>query len=417
MMKNKHLLLLAVFLLAIISVTEYGCKHDPVIPVDYPDTCNMENISFISTVEPVLQNNCYGCHSNITPNGRIDLTDFNVLASLVVNGRLSGVINREAGFSPMPPGFALDSCTVKQIDSWIADTASTIISSCDTLNVTYTANVYPILQANCNSCHSGASPAGGLDFTNYNQLALVAQNGALMGSIQHSEGYSPMPQNADKLDDCSIAQIGIWVRDTTFTPPGGGNDHPCDPDTAYFHNQVLPLLISNCATSGCHDAASHKDGVILVDYASVMQTTEVKPGDPFDSELYKVLVKEEGDDLMPPPPASLTNEQIDLVKEWIAQGALDNFCEDCDTNNVTYSNSVWPTLETNCTGCHSGSSPGGGIPITNYNEVVVIVDNGKLMGSVKHETAYSPMPKNGGKLADCKIKEIEIWIADGTPDN
>jgi len=416
-MKNKLLISMTGFLLVIISITEYGCKHEPVIPTESPETCDMENISFASTIEPVLKNNCYGCHSSITPNGGIDLTDFNVLAELVVNGKLSGVINRETGYSPMPPGFALDSCTVKQIDRWIADTAATIIGDCDTLNVTYTGTVYPILQANCNSCHSGTSPAGGLDFTDYDQLAIIAQNGALMGSIQHLEGFSPMPQNADVLDDCSIAQIGIWVRDTTYTPPGGGNDHPCDPDTAYFQNQVLPLLISNCATSGCHDAASHEDGVILVDYTSVMQTTEVKPGDPFDSELYKVLIEDEGDEIMPPAPASLTMGQIDLVKEWIQQGALDNSCDDCDTTNVTFSASVWPALETNCMGCHSGATPAGNIPITNFNEVFEIANNGKLLGSIRHNIGFSPMPKNGTKLSDCKIKEIEIWIADGTPNN
>ncbi len=420
MMKNKHLLLLIGFLLIIISTTEYGCKHEPVLISEIPEDCITEDINFWPTVDSILGNNCYGCHSGITPNGGVNLTDFNVLAALVVNGKLSGVINRESGYSPMPPGFALDECSVKQIDNWIADTAATIMGDCDTLNVTYAGTVYPILQANCISCHSGETPAGNLDFTDYEQVSIVAQNGALMGSIQHLEGYSPMPQNSPKLDDCSIAQIGIWVRDTTFTPPGGGgNDYPCDPDTAYFQNQILPLLISNCATTDCHDGSSEDNDVVLVDYASVMQTGKVKPGDPFDSKLYKVLVKEEPDDRMPPPPAeALSTEQTELVKKWILQGALDNFCqEDCDTTNVTFSTSVWPTLETNCVGCHSGATPAGEIPITNYNEVVAIATNGKLLGAIRHETGFSPMPKNGAKLIDCKIREIEIWIEDGTPDN
>lgn len=417
-MKNKLLISIVGFLLIIISVTEYGCKHEPVLISEIPEDCDTENISFWPTVDSVLNNNCYGCHSSITPNGGIDLTDFNVLAALVVNGKLSDVINRESGYSPMPPGFALDDCTVKKIDLWIADTTATIIGSCDTLNVTYTGTVYPILQANCNSCHSGASPAGNLDFTNYEQLAFVAQNEALMGGIQHLEGFSPMPQNSPKLDDCSIAQIGIWIRDTTFTPPGGGNDHPCDPDTAYFQNQILPLLISNCATADCHDGSSEDNDVVLVDYASVIQTGKVKPGDPYESKLYKVIVKDEPDDRMPPPPANALNiEQTEMVKKWILQGALDNFCNDCDTTNVTFSSSIWPVLETNCVGCHSGATPAGDIPITNYNEAVTIANNGKLLGVIGHETGFSPMPKNGAKLADCKIKEIEIWIADGTPDN
>ena len=29
---------------------------------------------------------------------------------------------------------------------------------------------------------------------------------------------------------------------------------PCDPDVVYFSKDILPLLRSNCAKSGCHDA-------------------------------------------------------------------------------------------------------------------------------------------------------------------
>ena len=29
---------------------------------------------------------------------------------------------------------------------------------------------------------------------------------------------------------------------------------PCDPDVVYFDRDLLPILKSNCAKSGCHDA-------------------------------------------------------------------------------------------------------------------------------------------------------------------
>jgi len=40
-----------------------------------------------------------------------------------------------------------------------------------------------------------------------------------------------------------------------------------------------------------------------------------------------------------------------------------------------------------------------------------------LMGTIKHESGWSPMPKNGNKLSDCKIQKIDRWILDGTPNN
>ncbi|MBT3174502.1 MAG: hypothetical protein HN336_06610 [Lentimicrobiaceae bacterium] len=90
---------------------------------------------------------------------------------------------------------------------------------------------------------------------------------------------------------------------------------------------------------------------------------------------------------------------------------------DCDTTNVTFSNDVMPVISASCTGCHSGSAPAGNIRLSNYDEIVSVANNGSLMGTIKHESGWSPMPKNGNKLSDCKIQKIDRWILDGTPNN
>ena len=87
---------------------------------------------------------------------------------------------------------------------------------------------------------------------------------------------------------------------------------------------------------------------------------------------------------------------------------------DCDTTNVTFSNDVMPVISASCTGCHSGSAPAGNIRLSNYDEIVSVANNGSLMGTIKHESGWSPMPKNGNKLSDCKIQKIDRWILDGT---
>ena len=142
----------------------------------------------------------------------------------------------------------------------------------------------------------------------------------------------------------------------------------CSSDTVYFQNTILPLVVSSCGTTGCHDQASQKDGVVLTDYASIINTGEIKPGDPNDSELFETL-SEDGDDLMPPPPYDpLSSEQIRVIRQWIAQGAKNNACSDgCDTANATFSGQIWPMMESYCTGCHSASAPGGGIVLADYN--------------------------------------------------
>ncbi len=89
----------------------------------------------------------------------------------------------------------------------------------------------------------------------------------------------------------------------------------------------------------------------------------------------------------------------------------------CNTENVSFSEEIWPVVSSNCISCHSGASASGGLPMGNYAEWVDAIEGGRVMGALRHESGFSPMPKGGGKLSDCNISKIESWIADGMPDN
>ena len=89
----------------------------------------------------------------------------------------------------------------------------------------------------------------------------------------------------------------------------------------------------------------------------------------------------------------------------------------CDTTSVTFTNDVWPVINAQCTGCHSGGTPSGNIRLENYSDVVVIAKNGKLLGSIRFDSGFSPMPKGGAKLSSCTIAKMEKWVHDGTPNN
>lgn len=213
------------------------------------------------------------------------------------------------------------------------------------------------------------------------------------------------------------------VADTTTTTipvlPAGPAVTSCSPDTVYFHQTILPLITSNCAMSGCHDAISHKEGVNLTDYTNIMR--EVKVASPTSSDLYKCL-NETGDERMPPAPAaefSLANKG--LVLKWIQQGAKNNSCTasavSCDSTGVSFSATVFPTLKTYCTGCHSGTTPSAGIDLNSHAAIKVYAANGRLMGSINHAAGYKPMPSSTSKLGTCEISQIKAWIAEGTLNN
>ena len=77
----------------------------------------------------------------------------------------------------------------------------------------------------------------------------------------------------------------------------------CDPDTTYFQNEVLPLIISNCAKSGCHtsEGGGEEEAHDLSSYEAIMNSDYVDPFDANGSELIEVLT-ESGEDKMPPYP-------------------------------------------------------------------------------------------------------------------
>jgi hypothetical protein len=197
------------------------------------------------------------------------------------------------------------------------------------------------------------------------------------------------------------------------------NESTCDPDTVYFTNDILPLFISNCAKSGCHDVATHREGIILNSYSNIISTGRIEPFNPSHGKIMESVTTSESDDVMPPSPnAHLTSAQINMINTWINQGALNNSCSGhCDTIAVTYSGTVVPLLQAKCVGCHNNSSASANVNLSSYSGVMVEVANGKLLGTINHAAGYSAMPYGGNKMPQCEIDEIRIWINAGAPNN
>lgn len=84
-------------------------------------------------------------------------------------------------------------------------------SDCDTIDVSYSSTVFPILEENCVSCHQGTSPGGNVSLEAYSDIVLAAESGNLYGSIAHLDGFSKMPKGGEQLPTCEIDQIKSWV--------------------------------------------------------------------------------------------------------------------------------------------------------------------------------------------------------------
>ncbi len=208
----------------------------------------------------------------------------------------------------------------------------------------------------------------------------------------------------DPMDTMSMDTISVII--------------PCDPDSVYFRNDILPIIQGSCAFTGCHGDGSAQGGVDLTSYESIIRTAEVVPFNLGDSELYEVITENDADKVMPPAPQNpLTPTQIQLIAKWILVGAPNNSCDDCDTDNVTFSQVVYPIIKNSCEGCHGVNNPSAGISLTNHTQIQTIAQNGSLLGTVAHQSGFVPMPYNQQKLDSCKIDQIRIWLENGALDN
>ena len=86
--------------------------------------CQTGAVTYTSTIRPIIEDRCQGCHSGNNPQGGLDFSTWNDLNSVAGDGRLALAIQHQTGAEPMPPsGPSLSQCRIDQILAWIQDGA------------------------------------------------------------------------------------------------------------------------------------------------------------------------------------------------------------------------------------------------------------------------------------------------------
>jgi mono/diheme cytochrome c family protein len=92
--------------------------------------------------------------------------------------------------------------------------------------------------------------------------------------------------------------------------------------TVSFTSDILPIFESRCI--GCHGGERTQEGLDLKTHASLIAGSDngpvVVPGDAANSLLVEMVATQK----MPKRGPKLTPPQIQLITDWINQGALDN---------------------------------------------------------------------------------------------
>jgi hypothetical protein len=80
---------------------------------------------------------------------------------------------------------------------------------CDASAVTWTVDIQPMLQANCVSCHSGASPSGGKDLSTYANVKTYL--GGAVSRMNKPLGDPLIMPPSGPLSTCSLTKLDAWV--------------------------------------------------------------------------------------------------------------------------------------------------------------------------------------------------------------
>ena len=214
-----------------------------------------------------------------------------------------------------------------------------------------------------------------------------------------------------------------------------------------FTKEVAPLLVSNCGRCHVNRAQGRFSMATVVDLMRGPNNNRVIfPGDPVGSRLVEVIVDGEM-----PPNGKVKDEDLAVLKKWIAEGAkfdgddtsarLNDLARAANPDaapmpearvvkstgkeTVSFALDIAPVFIQNCNGCHYDiqNNARGGLNLTTFRQIIRGGDTGQMIVPGKPEEsllvkklkgeAGTRMPAGRAPLSSEVIAKIEKWISEG----
>lgn len=194
-------------------------------------SCDSDSVYFQEQVLPIFMNSCAvaECHDVESHEEDLILDSYeNILVSNEIfpydlnEGKIYEAITADINDDEfMPPTDSYnDALTLEKIDliaQWINqglpnNSCPDLI--CDTIDVTFSGMIAPMIEVFCGGCHGGTVVQGDVHLSTYNQIKYYANTGAIIGMV-NGEGESIMPPNTSGLSDCQVRMIEMWIDDGT----------------------------------------------------------------------------------------------------------------------------------------------------------------------------------------------------------
>ena len=156
--------------------------------------------------------------------------------------------------------------------------------------------------------------------------AKIAAFTLLAGLLSACGGQASSSPTSEPTKAASSVQAAPAVTDAAVatqapvaTQPAGQSSQAA---TVSFTNDILPILQSRCVN--CHGGNRTEKGLNITTYKDLMSGSEngpvVTPGNAADSLLVQMIV----DQKMPKRGPKLTPAQLQLITDWVNQGAQNN---------------------------------------------------------------------------------------------
>ncbi|MFK8111110.1 MAG: DUF1553 domain-containing protein [Rubripirellula sp.] len=115
-----------------------------------------------------------------------------------------------------------------------------------------------------------------------------------------------------------------------------------EPTTVDFETQIAPIFQQHCVR--CHSSGINKGEISLATIADLQENEYVVAGKPEESYLLDLITPQnDAPPEMPLEGAPLSNEQVELVRRWIAEGA--QWPEDIVVRELPKADSTWWSLQ------------------------------------------------------------------------
>ncbi len=106
--------------LTLLSVSCYYDSEESLYPGEYLGNCDTTNVTYSSSIFPLLDNNCLSCHSAVSADSKGGGTSLEGYQNVLNNKQACLSAIKHIGDKPMPKNSAkLKDCLIQQFQIWV----------------------------------------------------------------------------------------------------------------------------------------------------------------------------------------------------------------------------------------------------------------------------------------------------------